>query len=440
MIRAWFLPGLVLAGVLSAQQEASALLPVVPVPEGSPSTAPFVALARERGPVPKADHADMQATIWSIDPAQRLAERRHVLGHSSWSPTPLLDSPQLLRWQTSDRAGRWRVLRLDLATFAVESLAASQRLVEIGRGGDRVYVQTDAGQFHVRDSEGALVPVTPELAVVARHESDWLLAVEGKIAHFDAAQGRVVRTYAKLAAPALAERSMEGRWDGGRFVVWLGRFVDEQRQEIDALPYRRSQIVFRELHVVDLDAETGSAMFVRTQAQGGSGVGVIPVVMPLELVGGLLRYAERKPLSGASADLGSLDEQRDLEWVTIDIATGKELLRVPYAPRSAPAPTSVLDAQVPEYLRDRFAASPIRAWGMEQDLAHAFFAQVGVEVALPQRGAIKFDSVCRTGDGARLLVLHRGTFHLCDLVQKTHACWPAPAALVGADVALHALR
>lgn len=356
---------LLASAAVSAQEPEPGRLPVTALAPAS-TTPPlrFVALARERGPKPKADGSDMQATIWDI-PVGEPAVRRVVLGCSPWSPTPLLDSACLLRWQLPATAGtpgpyRVEILAVDYADFRVRKLFAAPQATALGGSGDRVYLQTPTGQVLLHQSRAAVEPLQPTLAVLARHKDDWLVVVDGHLARFDAAKGELVRRYPDIEV-GRSERQLAVDWDGGRWAVGLGRFFDEGGELLPALAFQRWSLVQRELRVWDLDAGAGSQLRTRIPARGGSGRGVLPLAMPTELVGGMLRYVEWKPATQLPATAAGFDWARDAEWVTIDIANGKQLLRAPYRPRepTAAAADPMQLNRVPDYLRQRYADSPI---------------------------------------------------------------------------------
>jgi hypothetical protein len=426
MLHAKLLAGLMLVSALAAQQDTPALLPVVAVPAGGKApVASFVALARE------GEGANSQATIWSIDPATRTAERRCVLGFSRYPAEPVLDSQRILLWQPMDHE-RWHLVRLDAARLTTEHLLSARYLRKIGRGGDKTYVCGNDGMCFVRETEGGPQPVQPSPWVLAQHGASWLVASPGdKLALFDAANGRVVRRFTKLEP--LPSRG-ETRWDGGRFVVLLGYPCTEDRQPIKSSAQPKP--AWRELQVIDLDTEAASTVLVRTQTRGGIYPGPpLLEAQHLELVGGMLRYSERKPVHGDSPELDSYDERRDLEWVTIDIATGKELLRDTYVPRPTPPAEPPPAERVPEYLRERYLK--FQSLGHPHSVAGAFLEHAGVGIG---DWRLHLNTVCRTADGMQILVLMYGKFHLCDLAEKKHTSWPAAEALTRWTVTLHELR
>ena len=436
-----------LAVSILAQQDDGNTLPVHRVPPGA--TAPrlqFVALARERGTKQQKDWSDMQATLWDIQPerAKEPAVRRCVLGRSMWKAAPLLSSPTLLRWQVPDSQATApgysvRLLRVDYPSFHVTELLRTKQAQALGGSGNTIFLTTDHGQAALDVDSGALRELQPSIRVLAKHGDDWLIVVEGQVARFDAASAKPKRRYPAIKLPAEAAEDGWVHWDGGRFAVCAARFFDEQGEEVLFLKFQEPAIVYHELFVWDLQEGTESTLRVRLQARGGSGVAVIPMTMQIELTGGLFRYTERRDATGEHENLYDFDWQRDAEWVTIDILTGKELLRVPYHERLLPKTEVPAAEAVPAYLQELFEASPIRAWGSVQDLAHAFLTHSAVELNLPTTGVCKLDAVCRTTNGEQLLVLHDGIFYLCSLKTKELERFAAPEALARADVELYAV-
>jgi len=425
-------------------QDEDAALPVTEVAEGEPvPVVRFVAVVGERAPRPRDDRSDRRVTLWSVPPGAP-AVRRVVLGHSYWNPTPLRGSAEVLRWQLPTTSRRERpydveLLRVDYRDFRVTRLLRAAQADAFGGAGRLLYLNTSEGQRVLDVDKNTLVPLEPEIELVAAHGEDWLVEVDGHLARFDAATAEVQRRFDGIEVRRHRDVRAFTEWDGGRFAVRHGRFVDEQGEPVDALGFMQLAVVIRELHVWDLELGVCSDVKVRTQARGGSGVPVIPVELPTELVGGLFRYVERRPAEGEHADLADFDWERDAEWVTIDIATGKELLREPYRPRDLPVTDPMDVNRVPEYLREGFGESPIRAWGPDQDLAYAFLVHKGIDPQLPTNGVCRFDAVCRTEDGAQLLVLNRDTLFACDLVAQTVSSWAAPAEWRDVQVDLHAV-
>jgi len=411
-----------------------------------PPQVQFLAVVRERGLQPKEDWSDMRITLWEIRPerVEEPAVRRRVLGRSDWAPDPLLDSSKVLRWQvngTRPRGGNGyfvKILGVDYATFEVSEWLTVGQAFAIGCSGDRYYLDTSEGQRILDAKTGELHPQTPAIELLVSRGDDWLVEVDRHAARFDAATGEVVKRYSGIELGADRDERRHVEWDGGRVAVESGRYFDEQGEAVWALDYGKTSIVYAELNVWDLDAGTQRRLLVRTQGTGGSGVGVIPIDVRVEVEGDRLRYAERFPASGEHAELEDASYTRDYQWVTIDLATGEELGREPVT--KVPKEERELTRPIPDYLREGFDASPIRAWGEDQDLAWAFLEGRGVAPDLPETGVCKFRAVCRTPDGSELLVLHQGTFYHCDLEQRTLRRWSAPVALEKGSVELYAVE
>lgn len=431
---------LLLATPAIAQQEDPITLPVsaLPLADASPSVA-FVAFLRERGPAPQKDWSDMQITLWEIDPnrEKQAAVRRRVLGHSHWNVTPLLESPEVLRWQvpSSKRGYAVKLLGVDYATFTVKELLHIKQAHAFGRSGTTAFLNTSEGQCLFDMKTGVRTERTPPIRLLRQLENDWLVAVAGHLARFDAAKNEVVRRYDKIAVGKRDRAHVQ--WDGGRFAVTYGGFVDAAGKRVHALGFGKPAIVYRELRIWNLQKGEERKLRVRIQARGGSGVGVIPDLMYTELNGPLLRFTERVPL-GEHDDIAAFEWQRDTRWVTIEIATGTEMLREPSD--AHPPPPRAGKVEVPEYLREGFAQSPIGAWGVEQDLAYAFLEHKGVAPKLPKTGVIKLGAVCRSADGDQMLVMHSGQFYLCNLKAQTLKQFAAPASWAKAIVVLHAVE
>lgn len=421
-------------------------LPVSKLPLcDSPSKVRFVAIAREAGPHPDRHWEDMRATLWEICPdrTEEPAVRRCVLGKSHWAPWPLLDSPKVLRWQVnSDRPGGngyfVKILGIDYETFEVSEWLTVGQAHAIGSSGERYYLDTSEGQRILDVRSGELEPLTPAITRLASCGDDWLVEIDRHAARFDAASGEVMKRYPGIELGADRDRWQYVEWDGGRVAVESGRYFDEQGKLVEVLDYGETSIVYAELNVWDLDAGTQRRLLVRTQGTGGSGVGVIPIDVRFAVEGGRFRYTERFPASGEHADLEHADYVRDWEWVTIDLASGEELGRAPVT--EAPTWEREVTGPIPDYLREGFEASPIGAWGEDQDLAWAFLEGRGVDPDLPESGVRKFTAVCRTPDGRELLVLHRDSFYLCDLETKALRRWTAPEALQLSSVDLYAIE
>lgn len=427
------------------QVEAGDELPVSRLPLlDEPPAVQFVALARERGPKPQKSWSDMRVTLWEVQPgrAKDRAVRRKVLGHSHWNASPLLDSGEWLRWQIPPAAGQRgysvKLLRVDPRTFETSEVLATRQAMAFGRSSRGIFLDTSDGQHILDPASGAIRKLAPEIRLLCERQDDWLVASGGVLCRFDAATAKIVRRYEAIKVPRGRSRRQVD-WDGGRFAVRAGGFVDEAGKEIQSIEFGKAEVVYQELRVWNLQKGTERPLRVRLQAVGGSGVGVIPSQMLTELRGGKFRYTERKE-TGVDEDLSTFDWETDTEWVTIEIATGTELLREPYlaSPRENDANAKL--EQVPEYLRDLFRRSPIGAWGFDQDLAYAFLTHVGHEPDMANKGVVRLQAVCLSPDRTHLLVLHGGHFYHGNLVTKAVSKWAAPAALTRADVELHAIR
>lgn len=422
------------------EREERESLPVVPLPaDAKVPDVRFVALAHERDPAAPGAH-DRQATIWDV-PVDGRAARRAVLGRSGWNATPLLDSARLLRWQVVEQGRRTvRLLAVDYDTFSIVEVLQASLLQAIGRSGARVYLTTDDGQWVLDTDSGERTALAPRIGVLAREGDDWLVAVDGRLARFDAARGEVVRRYREIAFDG--DAPVRGRviWDGGRWAVRRGGYFDGPRGErVDALPFGEWHSVWHELCVWDLDDGVECRLRTRISACGGSGEGVIPMELKTQLVGGMFRFTECRPETEARPDPAGFTWRDDVQWVTVDVATTKELLRERYRERDLGERDPLVVQGVPDYLREAVRESPLRAWGVEQCMAHAFLVLANVPFELPQSGARRFDAVCRTPARDRLLVLHGGRFVLCDLEQRTVQQWDAPDELAGVPVELHAV-
>ena len=432
---------LLATGLGFAQEPIEDLLPVVPKPLGeAPAAFAFGAVVREPGP--RGGKADMQVSLWEVLPGKP-AVRRTVLGRSPWSAAPLLDSPILLRWQVpafdGGRGYSVQLLRVDGERFTTSELLGDRQVQAIGRAGDRVYLRTSRGQRLLDLANNSITPLETPIKRLAFSGHEWLVELDDVVARFDAAATKVLRRYPALAAAPPKQAQGYTDWDGGRFAVRRGRFVDASGQPIVALEFGAPSIVYRELRVWDLQAGTESKVRVRMQARGGSGVGVIPAFMHTELVGGMFRYTERRPAEGEHADLDDYDEERDTEWVTIDIATGKEMLRKGYEPRDVQRRDPLVAHAVPDYLAEAFAESPVKGWGAEQQLAAAFLEDRGIEVRYAKGGTDRLEAACRSPDGNRLLVYMVDTLYACDLKARSLTSWQAPAEWRRAAVELIAV-
>lgn len=431
------------AAPLPAQQENADELSVTKLPLADELPAVrFVAFARERGPQKQRDWSDMRITLWEIDPMRenQPVVRRKVLGHSHWNVRPLLDSPEVLRWQVKRKRRPYEVklLRVDYAKFEVEELLHIGQAQAFGASGDIAFLNTSEGQCLFDMKTGKRRVRKPEIRLLRQLDADWLVVVDGKLARFDAQANKIVRRYDDIAVDPNMRTRVD--WDGGRFAVSFGGFVDTDGNRVVALEFGVASIVYRELRIWNLQKGEERKLRVRVQARGGSGVGVIPEVQYGVLDGPLFRYTERVPLD-PQGDIEAFEWERDTQWVTIEIATGKEMLREPSTKHKTPKhPFGAKEIAVPDYLREGFAQSPIRAWGPEQDLAYAFLQHKGVAPELPEKGVQKLGAVCRSPDGDQMLVMHGSRFYHCDLKAETVKTLRVPAALALANVELHAVR
>lgn len=418
-------------------------LVVSPLPAGDESaSARFVAFARERGPRPQPDRSDQRITLWSICPDREKdpAVRRRVLGPSPWLPEPVLDSPAILRWQVPNErreGGKGytvRILKIDCASFEVTELLATDQAFAIGRSGDRVYLETSDGQRVLDRATGESTAQEPAIELLIAHGDRWLVEIDGQVAEFDARRGEVVERFDGIPTGEHWDAAEEVVWDGGPYAVSLGELLDEQREPIEVIDYEQWRVVYRPLGLWSLRAGSQRTLFARNQAQGGSGVAAIPVLVTIEIDGDRMRYVERRRLGGG--ELGEPDPERDFEWVTVDLATGEELGRELYSPGDAEH--SEPGIEFPDYLRESASRSPTGSWGPLQGMAYAFLELQGVRLELPEQGAQKLDAVARSADGREVLVLHDGTFYLGDLEARTVQQWSAPAELTTCLVKLHA--
>lgn len=388
----------------------------------SPAASPrcvAIALIEEAG--------ERTCSLWDV-PIGAPATRKQTLGPSPWGARPLADSPQLLRWQVPPEDGEpqrrylVRLLHLDDDTLELRELCRHEQARGLGETETHAYADTTAGILAIGMADGAVTPLPFDFELVIRHGSDWLIQTEGQLARFDAARGEIVGRYPKAAAIDRSQRRGT-RWDGGRFVVrGAGYFESAQSdQPIVALPYGEPAVVLEELRVCDLETGDESTLRRRIQARGGSGIGVLANDLPTELVAGLFRYVERLPATGEHADLDAFELARDTEWVTIDVATGKELRRVAYHER-APAADPLAARRIPDYLSEAFQGMH---WVDDKDIAREFLADRGIECG-------KVIQVCRTHDGNQLLALAGTTLYLCRLAERDARAWPAPAAWANA--------
>lgn len=409
-------------------------------------TSRFVAIVHEHTGRHHIRWGDQVVTLWDIRPEQTdtPAVRRCTLGRSYWNATPVFDSPSLLRWQVPKSTSGFdvRILRVDYSTFEVTQLLVLDRVHASGRWGDKLYLKT-LGESKVLDVQsGVLTDQGDVMERLASHGADWLVGLDGVLARFDAAEAKIVRSYADIALDPAPVFAMQPQWDGGRYAAGLGSFFGEDGARIAGLEFGHTEIVYWNLRCWDLDFGTERKIRVRIQARGGSGRPILPINVYVEIEGGRLRYTERFPATGEHASLDEFNFERDTEWVTIDLASGKELSREACTAESIQGlgyQAQILKT-VPEYLRDLYTESPIQAWGADQDVAHAFLTYKGVELKLPSDGVCKLDSVGRSANGSELLVLNRGIFYLCNLETQELKQWSAPPEMNLRDgVGLYAL-
>ncbi|MCR9243904.1 MAG: hypothetical protein NXI31_02655 [bacterium] len=374
-----------------------------------------------------ADNADgaRESVLWQI-PLGKPAVRRRILGTSPWRPSPALDSPELLRWQRSPEPGERprrymvEILAVDYAAFSVRRLLRIEQASAIGRSADQLYLNTANGQRILDVATGTTRELAPKIEVLAKHGDDWLVETEGHLARYDALGAKVVRHYREI--PAMPRRARRQTiWKGERFAVRRGGFFDAADQPIVALEFQKLAVIYQDLRVCDLATGVETSVRVRTQGMGGSGVGVIARDLPIELVGGLFRYVERLPAAGDHADLEAFDLARDTEWVTIDVATGKELLRVPYAERDLDEPDRLASRGVPDYLRAAFDGENNTRWPGIKDIAFEFLAFHEID-------GYGIRGVCRTSDKNELLILQGDTLYHANLKTRKLRDWPAPKA------------
>jgi hypothetical protein len=431
-----------LASRAFAQEQDNNTLPVTALPlSAEPPRIAFAALARERGPNPQKGGSDMQVTLWEIQPGRvnQPAVRRHVLGRSHWNAAPLLDSPTVLRWQVPGNVRGYdvKILRVDYTKFELHELMSVRQAHAFGRSGTNVFLDTSQGQCVLDVTTGVRTDCEPEIRPLKLRGDDWLVAINGLLGRFDPSKNMVVRRYDAIRVADNADIS-QVHWDGGRFAVAWGAFVDASGKTVHMLDYGKPAIVYRELCIWNLQVGTERKLRVRVQARGGSGIGVIPTAMHTELNGPMFRYTERVP-ADANRELSAFDWERDTQWVTIEIATGNELMRELSKAHTPVVISPADEIGVPEYLRELFVQSPIRAWGAEQKLAYAFLVHSGIDAKLPPRGVRKLGAVCRSPDGEQMLVLHQGQFYHCNLKTKVLKQFAAPEALAKANVKLHAV-
>jgi hypothetical protein len=412
----------------------------------------FFALVRERGEEPQPDWSDMQVALWDLRPAATAdqAVRRQVLGRSPWLPSPLLDSPELLRWQIpAERRGRGNGYTVAILQVGREPLGASQlwtgdQAHAIGAAGERIYLRTPEGTRVLDRATGAAGAPEPAFARIAAQGDRWLVAFADHVAILDAATGTVLQPLRSLPAPGREQG--EGQWDGGRWVVFAAGYQDEQGNAAPMPLFRKWELAWRQLLVWDLQTQEQRTIRVRAQVQGGSGE---PFLLPRALAAtalrdGRLQFVERRPATGEHADLAGFTALRDAERVTFDLAEWREIARVPCTANdelaAAAAPREPNAELVPAWLAERRGQSPIGSWGLAQDVAWAFLTHAGCAVELPEHGVQKFDAVAWAPRRGELLVLHRGSFHHGDLATRALRSWPAPAEFAGVLVELHVLE
>lgn len=457
---------LVALGSLGSFQSASDLLPVSKEPLGSGATrAKYMAVVRERGQEPQADWSDMQSTIWQIQLGGNgpHAARRIALGPSHWTPTPIGGTPAVLRWQVPSPDGSRgygvKILGVDFEDFTLKELLVTRQAFEIGHQGDRIYLRTSDGQRYLDRTTGELVPQDPEIKLLASAGDRWLVQANGKTCIFDPKTGTVTKTFSQIPSDSTPYSMGYVEWNGGPVAIKRGGFSDENGKSIEALNFNEQEIVYRKLHLWDLSRGAEHTVSVRMQATGGSGIGVIPTDLRVEITADGVRYSERLPLEGEHASLSEFDFERDTEWVDFDLATGKEVGRAPLG-SSANLPSIPFEnkealrgprfdptSTVPAHLKELFAKSPIGVWGPEQDLAYAFLKYKGVDLVLQETnsdgnpvGVCKFDAVCTLSDWSELLVVHNGFFYDCNLKTQEVRKLPAPESFTGVNVSLYAIQ
>ncbi|MCP5021845.1 MAG: hypothetical protein GY930_08700 [bacterium] len=337
---------------------------------------------------------------------------------------------------------------MDFEDFTIMEILAVRQAHEIGHHGDRIYLRTSDGQRLLNRKTGALTPQHPEIRLLASAGDKWLVQANGHICTFDAKRGVVTKTYDQISADPSPYSWGHVEWNGGTVAIKRGGFFDEHGTPIQALNFSEQGIVYRKLHLWDLSRGVEHTLSVRMQAMGGSGRGVIPTEMRVEITADRVRYSERLPLEGEHASLRYFDFERDTEWVDFDLATGKELSRAPLKSSAGISSCeSEKEVAIPVHLRKLFADSPIGVWGSEQDLAYAFLKYKGIDLTLQDTdsdgnpvGVCKFDAVCRLSDSSEMLVVHDGFFYDCNLKTQEVRKLPAPASFTGVNVSVYALR
>ncbi len=364
-----------------------------------------------------------EVSLWEVRVAAP-AIRRVTLGESPWNATPLNDSPRVLRWQVPPEPGerrgpyRARILHVDLDRYEVRELLRAQRVRGLGTAERFEYADTSNGPVRIDTERGRLRRLDAPFDLLARRDDRWLIEIDGALALFDATRARIGRRFTDL--PAIpAERRHATHWLDDRFVVRSAGYSDAAGQPVVTLEFGKPGIVFEELRIADLETGRESVVQRRVQAVGGSGIGVIPVDLPIESQGRQVRYAERRPAEGSHADLARYRPTRDAEWVTLDVAADREVGRTAFRPEVPDREAILEEHDVPESLREAFRADDAPARPSAEDLARAFLARRDL---IPER----IRAVCRTADGTALLVWADDSLHLCDFAAAELHSWPAP--------------
>ena len=108
-------------------------------------------------------------------------------------------------------------------------------------------------------------------------------------------------------------------------------------------------------------------------------------------------------------------------------------VRIPYRPRELAAPDPLVEARVPDYLREAVTAVAPQRRPSPSELVRAFLELRGERVT-------KVRAACRTNDGGRLLALVDGALLDIDLKERSLRRQVAPKAWRQAvSVSLHAI-
>ncbi|QOV91819.1 hypothetical protein [Humisphaera borealis] len=359
------------------------------------------------------------AAAWEFDPAaqDQPVTQRCVFRKSHWQADPISDRLIRLQWPQAGKLYSVDLYSVNFADWSLRPVLSGGSAHSIGVMPGRTYLQTSDGPRVFDEKTGTLAP-SPVKSVVHQLKTDWIVELDRKdkpvYALFDPATGNIKRELKDFPVGTDEPGARGFTLDHDeRYCVVNGDYSKDEN-----LQFGVESIIDQTMTLYDMKEGTRKNFTARIRAEGGSGFRVLTAGSAIAFGKDNLRYTSIP--AGAKVP-------GQLEWVVVDLKTGKEVSREPADAAAVDRMNEPVAEPVPAHLTKYLGqGAATRNW-LECVAVELIRAKSLIPEA--QLQDVKFNFVELSPDQQKLLAMRDGSFYYFDLQKETSRVIPVPDKL-----------